>query len=661
MGLFSNFMDEVKSNVDSFINPKELTFEEELAEEGLTLDVSLLVKETARAFARTLRQHLEEDNLTKDELYRKRKRTSALREAQTKAGYGDEASKKVIINSIKELVMDKYYGITEISINNIIHFNNPAKLSSNEKFEILFYLYNREFGEDGIKKMFEEHEFTKPIIEDGQVRYKVTKKRLAEAYNYVVEEGRSTFLQSVTLSYNDKVEILAQRIYEKYIGFSAADLLYYSPIDEIDAGVSGIPKEGFNVRSSNTDMPFSYESIWIMFKGLNIHMECLSFESQEELIRVCENIYTYDAPYVMSRSEGRVVATMIDGSRIVVVRPPFAESYMFFLRKFDSTPSVKPAELVIDANKAIPIVLMKWFIKGQRNIAITGSQGTGKSTWLKSVVRFIGWLNIRLQELQFELNLRYTYPYANIATFQETANISAQEGLNLQKKTNGAVNIIGEVANAIQASHIIQTAMVASLFAMFTHHAKTARDLVEAISNNLLELGLYRDKKDAVAMTAKVLNVDCHLSNVKYRHIERITEIIALGGMEYPSDKIDESHPLYDGVMSDNDDIRLEAMKEFIKTCQDTRTYQKRVTDPKAYETVDIMRWEAILDENGIEVGGIFKLVNMPSEGMMREIKDKLSYLEYEQFKKDLDMCKRLSDGETSEEIREWEQQILSQ
>ena len=147
-----------------------------------------------------------------------------------------------------------------------------------------------------------------------------------------------------------------------------------------------------------------------MVSGINVHLECCSFESQAELERICNNIYKYEPTEVLSKQSGKVGGTMIDGSRINVARPPFGDSYQFYLRKFDSAPSIAPTKLVRDKNKVIPIVMMDWMIKGQRNTAITGCQGCGKTTWLKSVIRFIPTeFNLRIQELMGELNLRYIH------------------------------------------------------------------------------------------------------------------------------------------------------------------------------------------------------------------------------------------------------------
>ena len=137
-------------------------------------------------------------------------------------------------------------------------------------------------------------------------------------------------------------------------------------------------------------------------------------------------------------------------------------------------------------------------------------------------------MNLRITETAFELHLRKIYPTRNILTFRETETISGQEGLDVQKKTDGSVNIIGEVATDPVASWMIQAAQVASKFTLFTHHAKTFPDLVTALRNSMLRTGVFTNEKTAEEQVVQVLNFDIHL--VKdfrgRRYIERVTECI---------------------------------------------------------------------------------------------------------------------------------------
>ena len=137
-------------------------------------------------------------------------------------------------------------------------------------------------------------------------------------------------------------------------------------------------------------------------------------------------------------------------------------------------------------------------------------------------------MNLRITETAFELHLRKIYPTRNILSMRETETVSGQECLDVQKKTDGSVNIIGEVATDPVASWMIQSAQVASKFTLFTHHAKTFPDLVTALRNSMLRAGVFKDERTAEEQVVSVLNFDIRL--VKdfrgRRYIERVTECI---------------------------------------------------------------------------------------------------------------------------------------
>ena len=443
---------------------------------------------SARSIGSFLRQDFSNQNLTEAEYNNKNAAKKRLRHSLAEAAYGDAEAKTIIKEYIKSIITTSNdLRVSEVNIGDYIAFDEPEQLSASEKFFILLTAYQKYEGSGSLSKMFKDLGFADQSL--------ITDKMIDEGYeklsdlDFCQKCGYEDILTE--FSYDEKLDYLTQEIFQSIYGFGVIDRLLETDIDEIDGGISGLPVGTFTIdKASIRNAKFSSDAVWILFHGHNIHLDCLSFESAEEIERVCENVYKYNAQQVFSRSKGFVVSSMKNGSRVVVVRPPFADKFAFFVRKFDSAPSIAPESLIVGEGNEILRTLCEWFVRGQRNIAITGQQGTGKTTMLKAFIRWIENLNIRTQELAFEMNLSFAYPEKNILSFQETDTVTAQAGLNVQKKTNGAVNIVGEVADAEQASHIIQTANVASLFAMFTHHAKSTSSLVNMIALNLLQLGL---------------------------------------------------------------------------------------------------------------------------------------------------------------------------
>ena len=81
------------------------------------------------------------------------------------------------------------------------------------------------------------------------------------------------------------------------------------------------------------------------------------------------------------------------------------------------------------------------------------NKDAGKTTMLMAMIENIyDTMNIRVQETAFELHLRKIYPTRNILSFRETDTISGQMGLDVQKKTDGGVNIIRRGCNRSRSS-----------------------------------------------------------------------------------------------------------------------------------------------------------------------------------------------------------------
>lgn len=73
-------------------------------------------------------------------------------------------------------------------------------------------------------------------------------------------------------------------------------------------------------------------------------------------------------------------------------------------------------------------------------------------------------------------------------------------------------------------------AQVASKFTIFSHHAKTMRDLIWSLRNSLLKTGTFQNERIAEEQVANVISFDVHLEKEQNgtRYIERITECVVL-------------------------------------------------------------------------------------------------------------------------------------
>ncbi len=486
-----------------------------------------------KQFDEITRMNLYDLALSEEEFERRRNVKYALKKALKGAGYADKSDKKYVKTLMFDLLKNNY-GVNGINANYAIPFDDTEALTPQDKFEILLHFYKKEYKAEALTQLITKYNLDVPKYEfDPEVSsYVITAEEINDIFDKEISPDMLTF--------DDKLEIIVQRVYQGYKGYSVVDDIRDMNIDGVSGGVSGIPPsfldqvtgmEDYLEQMNGKKMPMSYDSVWIFYKGKATYLSFLSFGSEAELKRVCQNIYKYNNPGQLSESVGFKINEMKDGSRVVVLRPNFAESWAFFVRKFAPPTLISAEQLLVHKGKEKVIELLKYLITGARVTAITGEQGCGKTTLLMAIMKYLyPTITIRVQETAFELHLRKIYPNHNILSLRETETITGQMGLDVQKKTDGGVNILGEVATDPVAAWMIQMAQVASKFTLFTHHAKTFPNLITALRNSLLKIGMFNSENVAEVQVVQVINFDIHLKRGVdgTRYIERITECVPI-------------------------------------------------------------------------------------------------------------------------------------
>lgn len=539
-------------------------------------------------------------------LSRKAKINVTLKEAVD----GKDAAKDIILDLIYNIVDTSYR--TEQDLEAAIPFRSED-LDPHIKFEILMYHYKKILELENLAKPEEERRDgvwkdafkywvkkydlnrEKFIIEDGkQGSYVITPEEVNETYA----------LENIQLSEVDKMKIISIMVFQRYKGFGCIDTVRALDINGLNIGVSGSILTYLRKQEHTVT-----KSVWANFGGRYIHLRFLDFGSVEELRRVVQLLSRYNSPGPLTEKRGYIVNNMYDESRILAVRPPFAESYGAFIRKFGVDHKDLRFLIYKDyiTDWELPHTLIEYLMKGQVTTAFTGRQGCGKTTMMTSAIEFMNPRhNLRIIEMAFEMNLREHYPERNIMTFQETEFLDAHHAQDAQKKSDGAISLFGEVATDPVAARMIQTGRVASLYTIFSHHAKTAADLVMSLADSIVAATGMADNMIAQKQVIDVVHMNIHLDYTvtgKF-FIERITEIVKLPeGVEYPD--------------LDPEDL------EFSKAELD-REYYARQTDRKTFEVKDIIRYDLKTDTY---IG-----VNMPSDELLSDMFKCLEDKEQEDF-----------------------------
>ena len=391
-----------------------------------TYTIEVMTEFVKRRLDEITKINLYDIGLSEEELKRRKNKKYELKKALKGCTYGDVNDKRYVKELIYD-ILEKEYGVTETNISKAIPFDIPSLLTPQDKFDILIYVYKKEFAYEALTELIKKYNLAELKYVEGETKpsYVITTNEIEDIFEK----------ENLVLSFSDKLNVVVQRIYQHYKGYSSIDEIRDMNIDGVSGGVSGLP-ESFLSQVAQTDggdylnqvaehkVPRACDSIWIFFQGKSIRLAFLSFGTEAELKRVCQNIYKYNNPGQLSDTNGYKINEMKDGSRVVVVRPSMSETWAFFVRKFDVKRSTLEQWFKGEPGSDESIELLKYLVKGARIISITGEQGCGKTTMLMGMIENIyETMNIRVQETAFELHLRKIYPTRNILTFRETETI----------------------------------------------------------------------------------------------------------------------------------------------------------------------------------------------------------------------------------------------
>lgn len=511
--------------------------------------------------------------LTEAEFNALYKRKARIQEALRNCVYGIDSAKIIVIELIRTFIAEN---IDINTVEQLLGLSDGQDPSDHVKFEILMYRYKKKYGKGALAEWIEKNGFANEKVSDG-----VGSNGGSDSAYYIdVDELYMSYEEEdIHLNNDEKIDVLAILVYQLYKGFGIVDTLREMDINGFNMGTSGSILSNLNKQKAG--IMKATNAVWLYYKGKYIHLRFMNFGTEEELKRIIQLLVRWGNPGPLTAKRGYMVNTMYDKSRILALRPPASEYWAIFVRKF-SLSDVSPQALIVKEYTKrgdLPMNLIEFLMRGQVTCAVTGRQGSGKTTLMSSIIRFIDpRYTIRVLEMAPELYLRELYPTRNILSVQETTTVSAAELQDALKKSDAAVSIVGEVATDVIAARMIQMGQVASIFTIFSHHANTSKDLVFALRNSLVNAGGFSNMSTAERQVIDVVKCDIHLDYTPdgKRYIERISEIVPIPeGIPYPD-------------VERND---LEYTKAVLE-----REYYERSTDRVSFTTHDILRYDLNTD-----------------------------------------------------------------
>lgn len=447
----------------------------------------------------------------------------SLSDAARSCAQADIGAKMILCARIKSS-LSKELGITEETIDETLPFNEHRKLTTTDMFEIIMYLQKRKGSRNMFGDICKEAGLDRLKKDDAEgFYYDISDEDMKEAYDKLAQP----------LSYDDKLNILTQRVYEETYGASVIDLLLMEDesIDSVSGGVSGITKDNFRFAEDDVfygDMhkPKTHESVWIVYKGKPIHLKFLSFASKASLIRVCKNLAESRQSGYFTSSEGGLKTNLKNGSRATIFRPNNGSHWAFWVRKFGSAPSNILSDLITDKGYEYPVGIIKWCTKGCCNLFFSGDQNSGKTTAQRAAVREIDQRQqIRTIETDFEYYMNDAYAGKNIFGTKPTKKMSYSKLIELLKSSEAHTILFGETAAMEHAKHLIDLLLAGTKRILTTGHWPTTDEMIAYFVIALGALG----SSEAEVMVARLLHLDVHfVKNDDHRYIDRITEVIPL-------------------------------------------------------------------------------------------------------------------------------------
>lgn len=507
-----------------FIFKKELEPEEDI--EINIFAISYLRDGVKEKINERVGENLYELKINKKDIKKREQLKARLNKAIRSCAQGSVGEREYVKDEIKGILQTDF-DVNEQTIDYIIPFNHINNLSPQDKFEILYVLNNREKDNMAFSKLNETCKFDREKRNEFGSYYEISEDDVQNAYDQLAS----------SLNYVDKLEIVAQRIYQEEYGNSIADIIRYDiKVDGVSGGVSGASTEQYNfmeevMETGGTGKAMSYNSLWIFFRGKAIHLSFLSFKDDRDLIRVCKNLYRHGSVGHLTSKIGYKLSYQADGCRVVVVRPKMSTHWAFFIRKFDSAKNHTIDKLLLDENHELVTTLSKWAARGCLNLVISGDQNSGKTTFFKAMAIYFDRRNpIRTMEQEFEMWLNNAYTNLNCICLKASDDVPLFDIIAIAKKMDSAIMMLGEIGNFEYAGGYLSLCQAGTRSTIATIHTNTTQDLIDYMKNGGMFINLFRNEVAAEEQIAKSIQMDIHWvkSPDGKRYISYINEIVPL-------------------------------------------------------------------------------------------------------------------------------------
>ena len=129
--------------------------EETVNVDDKTYTIEMMTEFVKKRLDEITKVNLYDIGLSEEELKRRKNKKYELKKALKGCTYGDVNDKKYVKELIFDLLQNEY-GVTESNISKSIPFDIPSLLTAQDKFDILIYMYKKDFGYEALTELIKK-------------------------------------------------------------------------------------------------------------------------------------------------------------------------------------------------------------------------------------------------------------------------------------------------------------------------------------------------------------------------------------------------------------------------------------------------------------------------------------------------------------------------
>ncbi|MFW5678919.1 MAG: CpaF family protein [Pseudomonadota bacterium] len=277
----------------------------------------------------------------------------------------------------------------------------------------------------------------------------------------------------------------------------------------------------------------THANVYVERKGM-LELTEARFQDESHLLRIIDKIVSAVGRRI-DESQPYVDARLADGSRVnAIIRPCALDGPVVSIRKFASVPLTMERLIEHGALTEGMAGYLRAVVKARLNVIISGGTGSGKTTMLNALSRYIGERErIVTIEDAAELQLQQSHV---VRMETRPSNIEGKGEVSMRDLVRNALRmrpdriVVGEVRGA-EVLDMLQAMNTGHDGSMTTIHANTPRDGLARLEHMLLMTGIDFPARAMRGQISGAVHVVLQLNRLSDGS-RRITAIEELTGME---------------------------------------------------------------------------------------------------------------------------------